>query len=172
MNRRGLKFLAVLALLLCIVVTALRLLPLSYSAAVASGKQSIAAVRDFEQTFPNSSHSIMYFTGTHGTTTWRSEALVHERYTVTMHMPVRLNALRNRVASFDEPQFWLVEVREVSTLPDGRTVIEYGPAQVTFGPRDWQRVVDSGGDLGRLGIHVDTDRPVPGLAKEWRRTNP
>jgi hypothetical protein len=170
MTRRLLNLVTALSLLCVAVVLWVR--PFSYSGAVESGRPSILYVRQFEQTFPDSSHSISYFTGTHGRTSWRSEALVHGRYTVTMQMPLRLNLLRNRVVSVEEPRFWLVETESVSADAEGGTVIQHGPTQVTFGRAEWQRVVDGGGDLSQLGIRVDRDRPVAGLVEEWRRTNP
>jgi hypothetical protein len=153
-------------------VVAVRVRPFGYSRAVESGYTSIPYVRQFEQTFPNSSHSISYFTGTSGDPTWRSEALVHGRYTVTMQMPVRFNTLRNRIASFDEPRFQLVEIQSVSALPGGQTSLSSGGTQLNFGPREWQHIVDGGGELESLGVHIDTDRPVTGLKDHWRRTNP
>jgi hypothetical protein len=145
--------------------------PLSYSLAVKSGRSTVPYVRQFEQTFPGSSHSISYFTGTHGPTHWNSNALVHGRYTLTMQMSLRLSLLRNRIVSAEEPRFWLVEIESLSVEAGRVTAIQSGGAQVTFGPAEWQRVVDSGGDLSQLGIQVHRDRPVPGLVEDWRRRN-
>src|SRR5436190_2232922 len=114
MKRRLLNPLTILSPLLGVSVVILCLHPFSYSRSIESGTASIRYVQEFQRTFPNSSHSISYFTGTHGSPTWQSEALVHERYTVTMVMPIRLNSLRNRISSFDQPQFHLVEVDHLS----------------------------------------------------------
>ena len=171
-RRRLLTLLTALSSLLCVAVVALWVRPFSYSRAVDSGKSAIPYARQFDRAFPGSSHSIGYFTGTHGNPTWRSSALVHGRYEIRMQVPVRLNTLRNGVSSYGEPRFWLWEVAELSSTPGGRDVTTYGPTQIQFGLPEWQRLVESGGDLSRLGIQIDTDRPVRGLAEQWRRTHP
>jgi hypothetical protein len=171
-RRRLFSLLTARSLLPCTAVVALLCLrPFSYSRAVQSCKASNTYVQEFERTFPDSSHSIGYFMGTHGRPTWKSEALLYERYTLTMEIPVRLNTLHNRISSFEQPRFQLLEVERVSSMPGGQMAIEHGRTQLKFGVREWQRVVASG-DLDQLGIHIDKDRPVAGLKDQWRQSHP
>ncbi len=65
------------------------------------------------------------------------------------------------IASYSEPQFWLLEVSSVS--PSGWSTSSDN--QRRFGLADWEKVVNSGGDLSVLGFKMEKDRSVPGFDK-------
>ena len=145
--------------------------PFSQSRVVASGRATMVPVQQFERLHPGASHFVSYLTGTHGTPTWNSVAGLYGRYELTMQVPVRLNAMRNGVASYGQPVFALAEVRSVTPGAAGALDVTHGGVDATFGPAEWQKVVDRGGDFGALGLSLQMNQPVPGFNTYLGRTS-
>jgi hypothetical protein len=59
--------------------------------------------------------------------------------------------------------FVLSEVASVTPAAAGTTNVTHGPVDATFGPAEWQKVVQSGGDLGVLGLQLQQNQPVSGF---------
>jgi hypothetical protein len=131
--------------------------PYSPASAITSGRAKIPCVQQFDRLFPSAEHFISYFTGTHGPSTWNAEVGLYGRYLLTMQVPIGLNAMHNRITSYGQPLFVLAEVKSVS----GSVVTNAGG--MSFGPGEWQRVVDAGGDLSVLGMAMVKDQPITGF---------
>lgn len=127
-----------------------------------SGLRDIPFVAEFDRLYPGADHSISYYTGTHGSTTWNSTVGLHGRYVLSLHCGITLNRTRTRVVTYGKPTFYLKEVTRVQAGDGGQTLISSGE-QVKFGLDQWRKLVEAGGDLRALGIEVKTDAPVPGL---------
>lgn len=140
----------------------------SYSGTIDNAVASDPSVRAFAQLFPDSRHFISYFSATHGQPTWNSEVLLHSRYVLTMQFEIDIDRFKSKIRARQEPSFYLVEVGSITSRP--RVEINYTPNQIRFGLPEWQQLVESGGDLSVLRIHVVTDSPVPGLHEYWAST--
>src|SRR5688572_24499156 len=104
LGRTGIYSAIALSLVLCVGV--LSTIPLvaglfgGPAKVVGSGRTTIPVVREFDRLFQRPAHSISYYTGTHGPTTWNSKVKLHGRYVLTMQFPISLNTFgRNRVVS-------------------------------------------------------------------------
>ena len=141
----------------------------AYKHAIANAVKSEPNVVAFEKLYPGSEHFISYYTGENSTPRWNSRALIHGRYILTMQFDVSLDSLGTSATATTTPQFYLVEVANVTTAPSGQTSITYnGESQRQFGPKEWKALEASGGDLSTLGLNVIRDQPVPNLAANWR----
>ena len=119
--------------------------------------------------FPGSLHFISYYTGTHGNPIWNSKAGLYGHYILTMQMPITLEGWgRDRIGSHDSPTFFLVEVQSILPFPNGQTSINCGDTQITFGLSEWEKLVESGGDLSVLGVKVKKDEKIPGFDEHWQ----
>lgn len=141
-------------------------------AAVEHGARAMSWAADFDRTFPGAEHGISYYTGDAGPRTWYSKVGIGGRYHLTMRVRIDLDATGRRVTPTGPPRFTLVEVREITIVPDGgdQQRITYDPeGQVEFGADEWARLVAAHGDLSAVGVVVKTDPPVPGFEKPWTR---
>jgi hypothetical protein len=140
-----------------------------YTRAVESGRTDIEQVRQFDRLFPGATHFISYYTGTNGNPTWNSKAGLHGRYVLTMQIPISLSGLgRSQVRSNGTPTFILTEVQNITSLPGGQTSIVYSGNQITFGFLEWNKLVESNGDLSVLGITIKINQKIPGFVKYWQ----
>jgi hypothetical protein len=141
-----------------------------YARTVASAIGTEPNVRSFDALFPNGEHFISYFTGLAGQPLWNSKAGLYGRYVLTMQFDVALDRKAGTLTASGQPEFHLVEVESITALPDGRAEIRYGPTQEQFGPVEWRKLVESGGDLSVLGIDVKKEQPVAGFEAHWRES--
>ncbi len=78
-----------------------------------SAPKDVALVREFAEMFPDSIHSVSYYTGQYGDPTWNSVAPLDKRYTLTMQMKITISRDGTRVLDHEEPHFYLVEIRDI-----------------------------------------------------------
>ncbi len=139
----------------------------SSSKAIEDGRTAIPYARQFHDLFPAAEASFSYFTGEMGPPTWTSKVGLHGRYVLTLKVEVTFNAARTRIVRYGEPVFHLVEVtRIVPAGPDHNAAILYG-SQISFGRKEWSRLVERQGDLAVLGMAILKDRPVDGFEQYW-----
>lgn len=133
---------------------------------VRHGRESINTVREFDALFPNATHFISYWTGTHGDPMWNSEIGLHGRYILAMQADIDLNLIRSRVSNFGPPKFYLSEVESVEHMVDGRSAIKQREvAGHLCDGADWEKLVNAHGDFHVLGIDLKIDQPVPGFER-------
>jgi hypothetical protein len=140
----------------------------AHSRALKSGLETIPSVKEFIDLYPDCDNYFSYFTGEAGTTTWRSRTGLYGRYILDMSVEVELDDSRSNVTAFGEPHFSLVEIRNINSGPEGSAEIFYTDCQLRFGPKEWEKVVKTRGDLSVLGLEVVKDHPVPGFSAHWR----
>lgn len=57
-----------------------------------------------------------------------------------------------------QPEFHLQEVSSTQLKPDGTVGgISYSGVQSTFGPDEWQRLIQAHGDFSVIGVKIDLD---------------
>ena len=125
--------------------------PENYDKTVADGVSSIATAAEFARLFPHAHHFISYYSGQKGPPTWHSEVGLSHRYILSVQLPITLDRAQGRVAASGAPEFLLLEVTQVSTLPDGRISYQSGQS-IRFGVAEWRRFIESHGDLSTLGV--------------------
>lgn len=130
----------------------------AWFAALDAAKPSASRVAEFVRLFPAAEVNYRYFTST-GEPGFDVGVDLHERYELTMQLPVRFDPEGHTVVGYGEPKFYLVE----AASQKGRTTF-YNPAGGRgFGSADWQRIVESGGDFAAIGYAMTTNRPVAGF---------
>jgi hypothetical protein len=140
-----------------------------YDRTVATGRQKLPVARDFDRLFPNTQHFISYYPGISGEPKWNAIAGLHGRYILTAQFKIRIRRSDGEIVAWDPPEFWLNEVQRIDGPASQRTYISYDRAgHVTFGPEEWQLVVERGGDLSVLGKELKKDQPVAGFENVWR----
>ncbi len=140
-----------------------------YEQAIANAVKSEPNAVAFEKVYPGSEHFISYYDDLHGTPRWNSKALIQGRYVLTMQFDISIEASGTVVNAVALPQYYLVEVSDVTTSPSGQTIISYdSKSQREFGLREWKALEANGGDISPLGIHMKRDQPVRGLAARWK----
>jgi len=141
-----------------------------YEQALTNGRTTIPFVREFRTIFTNYVDFISYYIGQAGPQTWVSKGSIHGRYLISMHMHIKLDETGTNIVSYDPPEFELNETKQLRKLSDGRVsgddVMENFRR---FGPAEWQKILESKGDLSVLGITVKTNNPVPLFEENWKR---
>lgn len=132
----------------------------AWFAALDVAKPSASLVAEFVSLFPNAVVNYRYFTST-PEPGFDVKVDLHERYELTMQLPVRFDPEGSAVVGYGEPMFYLVE----ATSQKGRETW-YNPAGARrFGSADWRKIVESGGDFSAIGYTMVTNRPVPSFAQ-------
>ena len=159
---RRARFAATLALVVAVVSTGGRCGRSSgYSRAVASGRSTVAAVREFHSLFPQAKDGISYYANPNYSPTWTSKTGLYHRYVLEVELDIVLDGSKTRVISSGPPKFWLTEVRSVARQPGGATSVSYnGAAEKQFGPSEWSELVKHHGDFRAIGVELKTDQPV------------
>ena len=130
----------------------------AWFAALDAAKPSAPLVVEFVRLFPAAEVNYRYFTST-GEPGFDVGVDLHERYELTMQLPVRFDPKGHTVVGYGEPRFYLVE----AASQKGRAT-SYNPAGGRdFGPADWQKIVESGGDFAAIGYTMITNQPVAGF---------
>ena len=169
--RRYLIFVALLCVALVIAIAHLAIGDFGmghYEEAISSAKESVPAVREFTDLFPESIHLITYYNGRMGKPTWTSTVGLHGRYVLHMQFQVKFNRAGTRIESYTSPQFYLEEVESLSIDKMSESITP-GEIDMSFGTVDWDKIVKAKGDLSALGISVKKAQPVPGFEEFWRR---
>ena len=140
-----------------------------YHRTVATGRQTIPVANDFDRLFPQTEHFITHHAGINGEPRWNAIAGLHGRYILTAQFKIRIRRSDGRIVGWEEPQFWLQEVITIQGPAGAPVNIRYdGDSEITFGPKEWQLVVELGGDLSVLGKELKKDQPVQGFERVWR----
>ena len=143
----------------------------NYDKAIEDGKKNIGYVSDFIRLYPDSKNFFSYYTGVIGPPQWNAKAGLHERYSLTMQLPVTFDETRTKIVGFGDPKFLLREIDSIVRSPGQNTHIRSGGGvSNVFGKQEWARIVASKGDLTTLGVTIVKDRPVPGFKEEWAET--
>src|SRR5438874_1647725 len=104
---------------------ALQTIQSDYDAALMDATNSIPYGGDFARLFPGQRSSFSYYAGGAGSSSFNMEVLLFSRYQFDMKVPVTLKHGKRKVASFGDPEFFLLEVkgvakiRKVGRWPDG-----------------------------------------------------
>jgi hypothetical protein len=128
--------------------------------ALDAAKPSAPLVIEFMRLFPNAVVNYRYFTSTHEPG-FNVGVDLHQRYELTMQLPVRFDPEGRTVVGYGDPKFYLVE----AASQKGRETWYNHEGARHFGSDEWRKVVESGGDFSAVGYTMVTDRPVPGFAQ-------
>jgi len=139
-----------------------------YKKALENGLRTIPAVHDFQEIFPKTLNSYTYWTGELGPTTLNSSTALYNRYELTLQVKASLDKTRTKVIGYGEPEFFLLELGDITFRPDGTTSISPGDLQKRFGPKEWNKLYEAGGDFSVLGIELVKDKPVPNFEEYWK----
>jgi hypothetical protein len=143
----------------------------NYREAVESGRQQIAVVQEMESLFPG---EVQNFIGHDGGTisqpmTWNSEALLYDRYELTMQVKIRVNASFSEVTEvIGDPEFYLVEVLKTERTNGGWH--DQNGQNWNFGGEEWEQLVAAKGDFSAIGIHLKKDQPVDNFREATQHT--
>ncbi len=133
-----------------------------YFAGLDAARSSAPYVGDFVRLFPDAqvnSPMSCYSGAKEPQPGFNLVAILHERYELTMQLPVDFDADGRTVVGYGEPAFYLVEARSV----EGRSVSYTSSGERHFGSAEWRQIVAADGDFGAIGYRMVKDRPVPGF---------
>ena len=130
----------------------------AWFAALDAAKPSAPLVVEFVRLFPAAQVSYRYFTST-GEPGFDVGVDLHERYELTMQLPVRFDPEGHTVVGYGEPKFYLSE----AARQKGRATSYNPTGGRDFGSADWQKIVESGGDFAAIGYAMTTNQPVAGF---------
>ncbi len=89
---------------------------------------------------------------------------LHERYELTLQLPVHFDPERRKVIGYGEPHFLISEVQSVSTNTSGIAETTYNPdGERHFGSNEWHTLVERHGDFSAIGYALRTNQPVAGF---------
>jgi hypothetical protein len=130
--------------------------------ALDAARLSAPYVSDFVRLFPNAEVRYRSFGGGMG---FDVNVDLFDRYEFTMQLPVVFDSSRSKVIDYGEPRFTLWEAASVKRNKSGIAETTLNPAgERRFGPTEWQKIVEAGGDFGAIGYTMHTNRPVPGFS--------
>ena len=117
---------------------------------------ALPAAVAMQRRYPKTDHFITHF-GFRGepTNTWNTESFFGDRYTLTMQVEIAIDHDAETFRPVGPPTFFLLEA-ESATIDGGAKYRN----QVTFGPDEFEALVESGWDLSTVGVEFD-EEPVP-----------
>jgi hypothetical protein len=125
-------------------------------------RPSAPYISDIVRLFPNAEVRYRSFSGGLG---FDVTADLFERYELTMQLPVVFDSSRSKVIDYGEPRFTLLEAAVVKRNKSGIAETTLNPAgERCFGPTEWQKIVEAGGDFSAIGYAMLTNSPVPGFS--------
>jgi hypothetical protein len=127
----------------------------------ANGVAQIEPASQMNQLFGHCRNYITYAGGA-STSEWNAVAFFGGRYQLTMQVPVDIES-RTKGHATGEPRFYLNEVSAVD-ISSGRVMASFSRS-ITFGPAEWNRVLESGGDFSTIGFIVKTGPPAKHFAE-------
>jgi len=132
----------------------------AYYDALGAVQKDVQLLSEFRQIFPAAVERVRYFTS--GREPGFDVVVhLHERYELTMQLPVSFDVSGKRVVGYGTPAFHLTEVERVEKTPSDTVAISYDPAgELRFGPAEWRKLFEHGGDFSSIGYKMTTDRPV------------
>jgi hypothetical protein len=122
-----------------------------------------ATLSTFVKMYPGTRTRIEYFSGEMGESSIYGVAGVHDRFLVTLTVPVTIDRQAWRISSFGSARILVQEVTSVQVRPDGRVEISYGDRTWQPSLQEWSEVERSGGDLRILGVPVESAEPLAGF---------
>lgn len=158
----------------------LKTLQADYDATLEQATNTIPYAAEFRRLFPQAGAYWSYYTSQAGRPTLNMEALLFDRYQLTMQVRVTFQPDRRKIQGFAEPEWLLVEISEVGELRRVGTtgavtnllVGKQGDRSLRFGAVEWRKVVEGGGDFSPLGFPLVTNSPAPGfqlLRADWNK---
>lgn len=140
-----------------------------YKKALENGVRTTPTVHEFQEIFPGTLNFYTYWTGELGPTILNSSTALYNRYELTLRVRVSLDKTRTKVIGYSKPEFHLLELGDISFRPDGTTYISSGDLQKRFGPKEWNKLYESGGDFSVVDIELLKDKPVPNFEEYWKK---
>ena len=136
---------------------------MAYDQTLKHGLENNKIVKNFNLLYPDSSHSIGYFTGNEKLPPrWISKVIVYGRYRLTMHLPIT-HSMSGKILKNESPIFYLREITEIS-LREDKSVGSYTYGeQFEFDEDKWNQLVQEKGDFSVIGIHLEKYKPIVGL---------
>jgi len=130
----------------------------SYEQTIAIVRSENDVVRSFDAVFRDATHEIEAFITPHRK--WRSRALLHGRYIVTLVFPMMKpeEAQKTKLV-------WIVSEFDdagIVVRSDGRLQTQ-ARKYYEFGYTDWRKFVDSGGDWRTIGLLIVEGQPVKNI---------
>lgn len=140
--------------------------PVRYKQAVEDGFKKIPQACEIECLVGEADHFISY-SGPDVGQDWNTEVYFGGRYCLTMQVDVKVNKDFSRITEvIGEPKFYLSEFTKVDLNADGRTSgSTEGGESATFGVREWNQILKSGGDFSVVAVHIKKNQPVPNFDK-------
>jgi hypothetical protein len=133
-------------------------------AALDAVRDSAPYVSDFVRLFPGAEVKYRYFTSS-DEPGFDVGVDLHERYEFRMQLPVHFDPERRSVVGYGEPKFVIWEAASVTRGPTGVAATTLNSAgERHFGPTQWRRLVEHGGDFTAIGYTMVTNQPVAGFA--------
>ena len=131
------------------------------SKALDAARSTAPYVSDFVRLFPKAE---VHYRNFDASTGFDVTVDLHERYELTMQLPVRFDALSRSVSGYGEPHFYLWEVASVNRNKSGIAETRFNPAgERRFGSAEWNKIVESGGNFSAIGYTIISNQPVPGF---------
>ncbi len=144
-----------------------------YQAIHKDGLKKISYASDLDAQYQQVDHFITHFGFGKQPLIWNSEAFIHDRFTLTLQIPVTVDYTKKTVSIAGDPKFFLHATDGIDILPDGRATTRYdGDLQRHFGLTDWTKFKGAGFDLSALGIPAAEVRPekhFDAYVASWRR---
>jgi len=136
----------------------------AYYEALGAVQKDAQLLSEFRQIFPEAVERVRYFAPGREPG-FDVEVHLHERYVLTMQLPVMFDVSGTRVVGYGTPAFYLNEVERVEKTPSDTVAISYDTAgALRFGPAEWRKLFTHGGDFSSIGYKMITDRPVPNFS--------
>ena len=138
----------------------------NYTSVVSSGASRIPEASEFRNLFTNTYEFVTYHDGYYGEPLWNSKALLNGRYILTFQSKIDVNYATSTVTNYHSPKFFLTEIISAQRLASGQTSVTHG-TNFDFGPAQWKKLVQSGGNFEALGVKLQTNAPVELLDSSW-----
>ncbi len=86
-----------------------------------------------------------------------------------MSFQISFDPSRKTPVRAGQPEFHLRKVTGIQLNPDGTVGgVSYSGVQLTFGPDEWQRLIQARGDFSVIGIEINSDQPLEHFDEAWR----
>ena len=132
-----------------------------------NGVSQIQPAMEMDQLFADCRHFITY--GPSNVPLFNSVAYFGDRYELTMQVEVAIHS-KTSGTMVGTPQFYLSELNSVSVSPSGQVGASFS-RNLNFGPTEWRRIYDSGGDFSTIAFRVN-ETPVPNFQKYAAASRP
>jgi|ERR1041384_7378827 hypothetical protein len=142
----------------------------AYKQTVRSGIATLPWPKQMEELYGEGDHFITHYGFDTKPKHWNTEVFFGGRYVLTIQVYVVIDYAKNAVVKTTAPaKFYVKEVAQVETLPDGRVSTKYGSGW-ELDETQWNQLVTAKGDWSVLGISLKTNDPVSGFdayVKAW-----